>query len=578
MSKINELFNRIDELNKKIEELEEEKRHAGFHSDPATVQQCLSKIKILEAEKSTDYVLKYGLDIKSCKKEIVDIIVDYYKKGNTIEDIIRIENISSEISNKWLSLSNFGEETGFLFVDPIEDEKYNWKYSNPISEIQLYSFTIDELKSKINDNDEVYLIFDDNLANDSLNKDLNIYKKIINNRLDELKDFNPLTASNIFNYLRIYAGKFNKDQISYLCKIMVNNALLNDYASDFNHIMDVNRDKLDEKLYNETYEKIIDKILWRFRSFGNMQDIFAELSNYCDKMNEKQANLLLDSIIKNDDAFHYCDDFEHVINVAENKFDNVNFNGFYKNIINDKIGLLKDIDFENSDDSIEIFHDLSKFANHFDEKQFFNLYDEIVNNLNITGFADDFRDIVEVNENKFEEINRDKIYQGIIENRIKALKESDLQSRSLLNDLTGFADYFTEDQFRELYEIIEDKNLVKYFTEVALNPFLRQKNIFDDEMLSNMYGLLIDYHLNELANLTFGFSDAKSILGSLAGYASVFTEKQVNRLCEISIENSQVYKCFICTDNLKHILERNKGKCNKLLLDKACKKNDIVIY
>ena len=55
----------------------------------------------------------------------------------------------------------------------------------------------------------------------------------------------------------------------------------------------------------------------------------------------------------------------------------------------------------------------------------------------------------------------------------------------------------------------------------------------------------------------------------------MFTSEQINRLCVISIENSQIYKCFICTDSLKFILENNLGKIDEELYEEVRIKNNI---
>ena len=595
MSKINEMLNKIDELNNQIEEepknssrrklkidiqideLEEEKRHAGFHSDPATVQQCVSKIKMLQAEKSIDYVAKYESEIEYCKKEIVNVIKDYYKKGKDIHEIIKIENIPQSVSNNWLSLSNFGENSGYLFVDFIDGEKHKWHYSNPITEIDLCSSTLDGLKTQIKKNDEVLFIFDNYLANESNNKDLKIYSEIINRKLDNLKDFTFSNAQEVFRYLNINASKFNKEQVIQLCEIMIRNPLLNRYSDDFNHIIDVNKDNVDEKFIEGVYKEIIDKILWRFRSFGNMGDIFSELRGYVVKLSKNQIKLLCDSIIKNDNVFYYCEDFEYIFGFIENNFEDINLNEFYRTIINDNITFLKDINSDNDDVSEDIMYDLSKFADYIDEDQFLNLSNTIIINVQIYNFAEWFNNIVEVVEKNYPDINFDEIYRDIIDSRIQGLKDGDVSARRVFGDLGAISHSFTETQFKEFYNIVEEKNLSNYFNGNHLNSFLRNKSNFNETITVKLYQLLIDYKLTELDNLVFGYPEAKRILGSLGQYASVFTTDQINRLCIISIENSQIYRCFICTENLEYILKKNRWKADDALFEEACMKNEIHI-
>lgn len=595
MSKINEILNRIDKLNKLIEEepknssmrkmkidiqideLEEEKRHAGFHNDPATVQQCVSKIKMLQSEKSVDYVYKFKSEIESCKKELVNVIMDYYKKGNDIHDIIEMENISQSVYQNWLDLTDFGEKTGYLFVEEIEDGFYKWHYSNPITGIEFDSLTLDELKTKLDKNNEVLFIFNNDLANESYDKDLKIFEKVINTKLDNLKDFECDSISDSFNYLVINADKFNKKQLTSLCEIMVNNPLLNSSASDFNQILEINNDKLDEKFIGDVYKDIIDKILLRFNSFENMGDIFSELREYVDKLSESQINLLCSLIIKNDNVFYFCDDFKYIFNFIENKFDNINLNEFYETIINDNIIFLEKIDSEKEDVSADIMYDLSKFVDYFDKEQFLNLSNTIINNVHIYGFAEWFNEIVDVLKDTFNDINYDDIYRDIIDSRIHGLKDGKVSSRGLIGDLGAISHSFTKDQFKEFYSIVEDKNLGGYFNSNSVSAFLRNKSNLNQPITTKLYQLLIDNKLDELDRLYFGFPEAKQILGVLARYASVFTSEQIDRLCNISIENSQVYQCFICTDYLKHILNINKRKANRALFEEACEKNDIHI-
>ena len=147
---INELIDKIDNLNKqienepknskkrkyeiesKIEKIKMEKNHAGFRNDFSLVKKYKSQIEQLEKEKKLGFVLKFKSEIKNCQNQIVDIILDYYKNGIYIDDIIKLEDIHSNTSERWLNLSNFGKNTGYLFIDNIEEEEYNWIYSNPI--------------------------------------------------------------------------------------------------------------------------------------------------------------------------------------------------------------------------------------------------------------------------------------------------------------------------------------------------------------------------------------------------------------------------------------------------------------
>lgn len=70
------------------------KKRAGFKCDFATVDKCNIKIDSLLEDKNFDYINQYKSDIEDCKKEIIYIILDYYKKGIYIHDILKLENIS----------------------------------------------------------------------------------------------------------------------------------------------------------------------------------------------------------------------------------------------------------------------------------------------------------------------------------------------------------------------------------------------------------------------------------------------------------------------------------------------------
>ena len=122
MSTINELCLQIEDLNKKIEDesrkrlkrkllieeeiekLEEEKRRSGLHGDFQSVQKFNTQIKRLKHESAGGNVYEYESEIKVLKHELLDIIVDYYKKGHDIEDIFKIEDVSSNIQESWLNL------------------------------------------------------------------------------------------------------------------------------------------------------------------------------------------------------------------------------------------------------------------------------------------------------------------------------------------------------------------------------------------------------------------------------------------------------------------------------------------
>lgn len=279
MSTINELCLQIEDLNKKIEDesrkrlkrklvikdeikkLEEEKRRSGLHGDFQSVQKFNTQIKRLQHESAGGNVYEYESEIKVLKHDLLDIIVDYYKKGHDIEDIFKIEDVSSNIQESWLNKCNFGKNTGYLFIDEIEnDEEYYWRYYNPIFDVEYKTRTFDDLKNQIKSHNAVYLIFDNNLANKSKNRDSKLYQNEINLKLDKLEKvtFSYRNARLILEDLSDYADKFSDDQLVRLCNISITNDQVYKCIyceTSLRHILSVNKDRIDIKLYEEVFLK-----------------------------------------------------------------------------------------------------------------------------------------------------------------------------------------------------------------------------------------------------------------------------------------------------------------------------------
>ena len=136
-----------------------------------------------------DYISIFKSKIQYHKQEILDIIVDYYNHNITIDEIIVKENIPSAIYEKWFEISDFGKNTGYLFVKNISYDGMYWCYSNPINKVIFNSTTLNELKEQIIDNDEILLKFDDDLIIQSENRDVLICQGIIDEKLWNLNDF-----------------------------------------------------------------------------------------------------------------------------------------------------------------------------------------------------------------------------------------------------------------------------------------------------------------------------------------------------------------------------------------------------
>ena len=188
---INELLKQIDDLNKKIEiesrkdlkrklmiqdeikELENERSKAGFRGDGLTVEKYNIEIKKLNHQISQTPVLSLESQIKACKQKITSIIINYYKKGKRIDEILEIEGVPQNIRDEWINSSNFGKDTGYLFVNPTnKSNENNWEYFNPITGVKVEGKSISNLKLKVNRYHENLIAFDDRLTKKSINKDI----------------------------------------------------------------------------------------------------------------------------------------------------------------------------------------------------------------------------------------------------------------------------------------------------------------------------------------------------------------------------------------------------------------------
>ena len=198
--KINDLLIKIDKLNEEIDKehqkalkrkliiadeiknLEDERKKAGFKGDFFSVEKYNLEIKRLNQKMNENHSYKLKQEINSLKIEITNIIIDYYKSGKSIIEIFEIENVSQDIQNKWIKSSNFGKFTGYLFVDFIKKgNENNWKYYNPITEVNLESRKLSILESKLESYGEILFVFDGNLAKQSKNRDLQLNNPDSNN-------------------------------------------------------------------------------------------------------------------------------------------------------------------------------------------------------------------------------------------------------------------------------------------------------------------------------------------------------------------------------------------------------------
>lgn len=800
MSEITELCNELKELQKKIKEeprkrrvrnaqidyeireLENDRTRYGNKFDFQSVEKINLQINELKRERSIGKSNILKEDLKIHQNLLIDEIVNCYKNGYTIEDIIENEEISQDILDEWFEFSDFGKDSGYLFVGYLFEDDDNWSYSNPINKVKFNSKTLDELKAKINENNEILLIFNQELADESEKRDLIIYQNIIDEKINYLKDSEYDGKSDILNYLKEFVDKFNKLQITTLCDLFISDYYMSNYLNDFNYIFNANRDKIEFNFYknvidisieklndsdliylekdnlfnnlknyadkfsesqiksfcdlfvskyyvkdyldefdyitsdtlsNEIYSKIIDDRLSKLKNsdsyYSHVTDDFEDLKIFADKFSEsqyksfcdlflskyhvhkyltefnhvrgvnkekfgdnvyeiinyrlndldywnikdlkklandfseKQIRHLCDLLVSNTDTYGYLDDLMGILKVNEDKFvigfdelynksiekrlmlltssdldddcishifddlkycsayfisdqleklydlminrDNLqdyfnifnniltknNYSFDYVKFIDSRLQILRNIDSDY--DGGAIVHSLKELVVHITKRQLNQLIHIILDNNGIYNFSSDFKYILDYNSDKLNNI--DNIFSDLIYSRIDKLEtiESYSNVSYILSDLEVFCDMFNEIQINKLCDIIRDKELLSYLNSTKILSI--NINKFNKEIDNKIYGLIIDYKLNELNKLSFGYTTAKHILGDLKDYSHLFSKVQINKLCDIAKYNSQVYKCYICSDNLKFILEMNKDKISPWLYEEVSIKNKL---
>lgn len=653
MSKINELYAEIDDWNnkienehrnflkrkilnkKKIDELEDEKRRAGFHHDPLRVQQCNSQILQLKHDMKADYVYEFKSKIKICKIKIYDLIVEYYKNGHMIDEIIEIENIPKSITDEWFKLSNFGKNTGYLFIDELKDNEYNWKYCNPIKEIELYSKRLDDLKSEIEDAGELVLIFDSDLVNKIRNKELKFYQSAIDKEIEKLndshfsqlreifknlieyadkfsdnqiltvynfliKDINHYEFFDDFNYIlkankdnfdnaffdEIYEGiidygikklpdldiwdlrdlfyclkecasKFNKNQITDFYKFICDNVENYEHFSKLDYILSVNEDKLDEDFIEDIHIGLMDNALNKFDSENwDMEYVFNYFKDYADKFSYNQINRLFNILISNESNFKYCIPFKHILEVNEEKIAKDSLEKINGDIIDSGINCL-----ENSDSINGIFEFLSVYSDNFSLIQLNKVCAFVIQNIDLYGFAKEFRNILRTNESKFENSFED-IYVKFIDGKINLLSNIDTVnnvSEDVLKDLRYFSDKFSENQFEKLCDIIVDNAYICNFTNHFDYISKKNKGISDE-----IYSKIIDNRIQKLKNSSLQ-DISPDLFSDLNNYSIKFNQNQLNSFCEIVFNEKDVYSNV---NAILGVVFTNKDKVDGKYIDK----------
>lgn len=737
MAKIHELLDEIDDLNKKIEdedknlsirksernsrirELEESKKRAAHHKDPLSVQKFETQIRRLKNQSNSSNKEKFLLEIKACQREISYNITEYYKNNHTINDIFEIENTPKDIQEKLLMESNFGLNTGYLFVDETEEDEYNWEYRNPFLNFKIISSTLDDLESKLRKKREQLIEFDEELAKKSKNRDSIIYQKKINEYLNDLNiSYYSYSTLPVFKNLKKFANKFNEEQITELCNFFNEDFDYKyRYLDDFQYILKANECRFDESFYDDVYKKLIDKGL---NSLSNLHYSPISLSGLGENFTKEQIDKYYNYVIEH----HYknFDDFDNILKLNEDNFDESSFEKYYQEIIDNGIDLLNDsatlyesnifnsfkicaekfnvsqvnslyeyifyqsnykflCDFDyilkaNGEEYIDMFFEksyneilndckstdldysgnvfnyLNSNSDRLSEEQINNLIETISKNNQLSGFADGFINFLECNEEKIN-IPTDIIHNDIIEGRLEFLNNintcknvskiiddlsyftesfnekqlnllikiivhnnnvygfafdfkkflsqiknkfdisiSEICSKivnqktiflmenktqpicpDVFDDLRVYSNYFDEKSIERFYDASKKKNYIEYYPEIVyeiLSSNNKYLNI-DDELVN----MEIDMKLKELKELHFGYPTAKKILQNLEINADKFTEDQINRLCEISISNKQVYDCHICRDSLRSILNENKGIVDEGLYNRVFEKNNL---
>ncbi len=575
MSTINELYLEIEDLDKKIEEeprrrlkrklmiedeikrLEEEKRRSGLHGDFQSVQQFNTQIKRLQHESTGGNVYEYESEVKVLKHKLLNLLLDYYKEGHDIEDIFKIEDVSQDIQDTWLNKCNFGKTSGLLFVDEIEnDDVNNWRYYNPIFDIEYKSRTLDDLEYQIKSHDEVYFIFNDDLINNSQNRDLKLYQTKIDEYLTDLKDCED--ASDIFDNLKEYKDKFSKKQIMDLTEYFLEDDANYELVVEFKDIIETNSDKLDTDTLNKIYQDIIDEGIKRLNNPSRyheyiytqhyfMNDLLDCLKKFANKFNENQIINLCNFLIDKVENYGYFYDIDYIL---EN-YDDFNFlNKIRQDIIDDGI---KKVAASDAYQLTDVFTCLKEYSDYFTKSQIIGLNDAIEDYK----YYRDFFTILNKNKDKFEENELNEFYNNIIDNGIARLDNSAYSSNhQIFSYLNLISDKFSRSQIEKLYEyILEDIDYYDDFNQILQD----NSDKFDLEELDEIYSGLIDNGISELKNPNIDQDEIHDVLNYLNSYSLKFSSEQLNKLCDIVTEDIYGFN-----ENFISILEDNGDNFDKV--------------
>ena len=552
MSTINELYLEIEDLKKKIEEeprkrlkrklmiedkikqLEEEKRRSGLHGDFASVQQFNTQIKKLKNESAGGQVYEYESQLKVSKHKLLDLIVDYYNKGHELEDIFQIEDVPQNIQDELLDKSNFGKNTGFLFVDEIDNDKdYSWRYYNPIYDIEYKSKTLDDLEYQINSHQEVYLIFNNDLANKSRNRDLELYQIKIDKYITDLKDCEDI--ADVFENLKEYKDKFSEKQIIAIYEFLLEDKIDYELMIDFDYILEANLDKLNADTINKIYHDIIDLGINRLMNPDDynediytrtyfMNDIFDCLKKLSKHFGEEQIMGLSNFLTEKSGNYDYFYDVDYILEDYEDK---TFLNKIYQDIIDDGIAKVTDSDYYLNN----IFKCLKEYLDYFSKSQIIKLYDA----FDDFKYFHYFNSILNGNKDKFDETELNNIYTNIIDKGIGQLEDSEYSPYfQVFSSFNILSDKFSKEQIKRLYDFVLGD--IQYADE--FNGILREnEDKFSQEEMDEIYCGLIDNGIEKFENPNIDQNEISDIFDYLNHYSFKFSSKQVHRLCDITIDD-----------------------------------------
>lgn len=554
MSEFNVLFEKFFDLKnsqnlnlqsqRRIQDLEEAKSKAGLKGDSMSVRKFDAQITRIKDQIQESHSVDYESELKDCKKEINNLVNDYYIKGLTIEDIFKRENTPKNIQEKILNEINFSSTTGYLFVNEINDEESNWKYYNPFLGIYIESQSINDLELNLNEKDIKLIRFDDELAKKSDERDLIISQKIIDGYFSNLNDSEDV--SDLFSSLRIYANKFSKNQINFLYEFINGDFYNNmDYLTDFDYILSHSEDKLDESTIENYYKNLIDAGM---EYLDDEYDIIGDFYRNCgDKFTEEQINELYDYLI--DDHYKIFNDFEYVLNSNKDKLEESVIDGYYEKIIDNGLELIKPYG------SSSILNVFKKCGDKFTKGQIEDFYSYIINN-----HYDDFNyfaHVLELNRDKFDE-PIEKYYEKIINRGIQSLIEGAGSLRYRIWDcFKRCADKFNIEQLNSLYGYIIKKSEYTFLKEFDY-IFNSNKEKFDDESFDKKYNEIVGDCLNYLENSRYYYYN-DYIFDYFKSKPDLLSFNQINTLCEIVVNNTYISGF---AENFTNILYDNDEKFN----------------